>query len=54
MHSDKLCWKSTGHPGEHIGYGYYGMKGLIVRVCLFRGVERWDDRKWWESGKMRG
>ena len=54
MHSDTLCWKSAGHTGEHIGYGYYGMKALIVRVCLFSGVEKWDDRKWWESEKVIG
>ena len=22
--------------------------------CLVGGVEKWEDRKWWEGGKVRG
>ena len=30
----------------------YWSLGQIFRVCLVGGVEKWEDRKWWEDRKM--
>ena len=27
---------------------------LFLRVRLVRRVEKWEDRKWWEDGKVGG
>ena len=27
---------------------------LFLRVRLIGNVKKWEDRKWWEDGKVRG
>ena len=32
----------------------YDLTQNLLRVRLVGGVEKWEDKKWWDGGKVRG